>query len=265
MVDTKPQDFDLAREYVADVQNNDYYYLRRCYENIHNTVLPRHTGDPFCRSNYIEKDSKNPYVYIKKTGLRNDKTVQYVIDKIRDTPFYTESIAKGMTEKELVMGLFRGLSENGDGVFAKKLIPCGTIIARADAFIPYEPTIGSLIANDGNDWVNVSTKMNDLCFYLFQQEYEYADVENIKQHTNVKYMEVNGVKYLVAIKDIEVGEELSRYYGPSYWFTPNDGDVLIEDWTQIRNIVKQKSLPTTRVEKMTPEETRAAMNRMLSV
>lgn len=47
----------------------------------------------------------------------------------------------------------------------------------------------------------------------------YFILYNIKLNTNVRILKICGVEFVQCIKDINVGEELSRLYGYEYWLT----------------------------------------------
>lgn len=244
LLDTNSTPINLAKEYVADIQPT-------LPEDVHFQYKSIQATNPFVKNGLIVDN--HPFICIQKSNVNHAKTIQFVIEQLKGTKFYTESKTK---EDELVKELFPFVTNQTDGIFAKTFIPGGTYIARGDECIPSLPNSGFMENNKAYD--NIINKTNDLNFYYFQQEHEYTDLETIKQHTNVKIVSVEGVKYLVAIRDIQPGEELSRYYGPSYWFTKDQNDVCIEVW---ENIIEYKSQKTMKqlinpksVEKMTSEE-----------
>lgn len=98
----------------------------------------------------------------------------------------------------------------GNGLFAKKFIPAGTHIDV------------TFILNTNEK--NFGRQCNDLGYRGSAEEYENTPEEEMKKHINIMYTNFF-VEYpfiLTAaettMRDIQPGEELSRYYGPEYWY-----------------------------------------------
>jgi hypothetical protein len=123
------------------------------------------------------------------------------------------------------------ICEYGKGVFALEPIKEGTVFLKCDD--PYNINSGS-----------IERYINDLNYNGDIDEYKTD--ENIKQNTNVGYIrrmdmndprvflfgEFHGDLYLYAIKDIDIGEELSRFYGSKYWLeAEKNGEILVCDAT----------------------------------
>lgn len=110
--------------------------------------------------------------------------------------------------------------EAGKGSFATEFIPKGTVIGYT--------TPDFLVNDEGLNY------MNDLAYNGSIENYN--DINNITQNINVGYIikqmnppfvekyfnwfwPVRYHRWLYAIKNIEKGEELSKYYGTDYWTT----------------------------------------------
>lgn len=101
------------------------------------------------------------------------------------------------------------------GCFAGEFIPKGTIFCRADPHDVNEQVEQSLPSVD-------SRFINDL---LYNGDAEkYSNVPESETVTNIGYISIGdrflGIThvYCEALNDIKSGEELSRYYGPDYWY-----------------------------------------------
>jgi SET domain-containing protein len=99
----------------------------------------------------------------------------------------------------------------GEGLFALERIPKGTIF---------------ISAGDINNYDTISRKMNDLSYHGTLENYDTdANVIScvntgyiVKMDQLCKLFRVGRHEiYVYAIRDIEEGEELSRFYGPDYW------------------------------------------------
>ncbi len=106
--------------------------------------------------------------------------------------------------------------EAGLGLFTKKDISKGDIVLCCpNATNPADPHVTKMI--------------NDLAYNYNLDDYENDDL--VLHYTNLSYKTyilspVKGVitrikVYLVAMRDIKEGEELSRYYGNQYWIGTN--------------------------------------------
>ncbi|AYV84926.1 MAG: hypothetical protein Satyrvirus1_12 [Satyrvirus sp.] len=99
----------------------------------------------------------------------------------------------------------------GIGIFALEFIPKDTIF---------------MYGGDRSSMSHVVQCINDLAYH--GNSINYENNENIIEHINVGYLrQVDDLflgggfgkcdVYLYALRDIQVGEELSRYYGLRYW------------------------------------------------
>ena len=103
--------------------------------------------------------------------------------------------------------------KGGEGVFAGEFIPKGTILCETDMMDTSETSI--------------VRKMNDLLYA--GKASEYKNREKTANPTNVinVHADVDPISYVISGKakgfietsrDLEAGEELSRYYGANYWY-----------------------------------------------
>lgn len=108
------------------------------------------------------------------------------------------------------------LSRHGDGVFAKERIKKDTI------FYKYKTLNLNNVAAENP----MISKINDLAFNGNIEEYNM--MENIVENINIGHLVVTGPNhnpffpeiiavYVIALKDIECDEELSKYYGEIIW------------------------------------------------
>lgn len=156
-------------------------------------------------SSYIWSNPTPP-LEVKPSNVRYEDTFNTLRKLLAKNLAYLDYKSKHPSDEPYLRRLAQ-LSEQTMGVFATADIPKGTLICRIDHKIP---------ASDSTNTYDL--KINDLAYYDFMPIYEYLDLSNIKQHINIRGIDVQGVKYLQAIKDINKGEELSRFYGSDYWF-----------------------------------------------
>jgi hypothetical protein len=149
-------------------------------------------------SSYIWSEPTPP-IEVKPSNVRHEETFTTLRKLLAKNLAYLDYKSKHQSDEPYLRRLTQ-LPEQTMGVFATANIPKGTLICRIDPSNTYD------------------LKINDLAYYAFMPNYEYLDISNIKQHINVRGIDVQGVKYLQAIKDIKKGEELSRLYGYDYWF-----------------------------------------------
>ena len=102
------------------------------------------------------------------------------------------------------------------GVFACEFIPADTYICKSNP-------------NDTQE-DSISRKINDLGYegsaILYEENYEYAESKSNLVYVNVKDtfgLEGNistkkPLTFIKTLKDIQLGEELSRHYGIDYWY-----------------------------------------------
>ncbi len=122
--------------------------------------------------------------------------------------FTTSDITINLKEKKLEV---KQTLKMGLGLFASEKIEAGTIFLRCED-----------IELPNNEKTHISKYINDLAFD--GNNLDYYD----KSLINVGYLKHNYCKlclcgfvmphmYLIALRDIEKGEELSKYYGIDYW------------------------------------------------
>lgn len=147
-----------------------------------------------------------PPIQINHSNVRYEETFAALRTLLAKNIVYLDYKSKHHTDIPYLKKIVQLPDENDNvGVFATADIPKGTLIFRTDYVNP-----GTTVKFD--------LKINDLAYYDFMPNYEYLDMNNIKKYINVRTIDVQGVKYIQAIKDIKKGEELSRLYGYDYWF-----------------------------------------------
>lgn len=134
-------------------------------------------------------------------GQRNSKYIQYV-DKSSDI---------SLSDPKLIIKCSTAIN-GGNGVFTEEFIPKGTIFCKSDPYDTNEDVIGRYI--------------NDLLYRGDAKSYEQNELTN--NVTNIGYLRTkeespiftskNITCYCIALVDINADQELSRYYGPDYWF-----------------------------------------------
>ncbi len=149
----------------------------------------------------------NSYVEVRESDVRNEDSIKFVLNKVKNTFNYLSAKEKGISDIEYVTNIFTELKKKTNGIFAKRDIPANTLICRAHDYISYD-----------QKYIKIGDCINDLNFYNFMQEYEYCDIDNIDKYTNVKFMVINNIWYVYSIKEIKKGEELSKLYYSKFWF-----------------------------------------------
>lgn len=147
-----------------------------------------------------------PPIELKPSVLRYEETFTALRKHLAKNLAYLDYKLKHPTDEPYLKKIAQ-ITEQNMGVFATTDIPKGALICQIDYKI-----------SGTNPQTTYDLKINDLAYYDFMPNYEYLDINNIKRHINIRGIEVQGVKYLQAIKDIKKGEELSRLYGYDYWF-----------------------------------------------
>lgn len=105
--------------------------------------------------------------------------------------------------------LLKKQSTYGEGIFANQFIPKNTYICTTDTKYDDKDTI--------------SKKINDLAYNNNADEYN-NNINHVEEKTNIIYVHdkvpfiIKTTIYLKTIKDIQKGEELSRSYGPEFWY-----------------------------------------------
>lgn len=155
-----------------------------------------------------------PPIEVKPSTVRYEETFAALRALLSKNSAYLDYKSKNPSTDIPYLKNIAQLPDENMGVFATADIPKGTLICRTDYVNP-----GTTVKYD--------LKINDLAYYDFMPNYEYMDINNIKRHINIRGINVQGVIYLQAIKDIKKGEEISRLYGYDYWFK----DIKeIHDW-----------------------------------
>jgi hypothetical protein len=152
-----------------------------------------------------------PPIEIKPSNVRYEETFAALRKRLTKNLAYLDYKGKHPSDEHYLRSVAQ-LPNELMGVFATAFIPKYNLICRIDYKIPSESTDPTNLTN------TYDLKINDLAYYDFMPNYEYLDINNIKQHINIRGIDIQGVKYIQAIKDIEKGEELSRLYGYDYWF-----------------------------------------------
>lgn len=96
----------------------------------------------------------------------------------------------------------------GFGIFSEEFIPNGSIIETTYC-VPVRP---------GEDWLDYKFKSKNNNVYMplgFGVIYNHSDIPNIQK----MFLNQNQIMQFIAIKDINIGDELRHNYGPSYWKT----------------------------------------------
>ena len=93
---------------------------------------------------------------------------------------------------------------SGHGMFAKEFILAGEIIGNKEH------------AGSMNDGLFKSDDEWKLSTFLVKNK-DYESVQKIKEHVNSRLLSIDGQHYAQAIKDIQPGEEILRYYGLDFW------------------------------------------------
>ena len=168
--------------------------------------IEKKTGLLSSLSSYIWSDPIPP-LEVKPSNVRYDEAFTALRKLLAKNLAYLDYKSKHQSDEPYLRRLVQ-LPEQTMGVFATADIPKGSLICRIDHKIPSDPT------------TTYDLKINDLAYYDFMPIYEYLDINNIKQHINVRGIDVQGVKYLQAIKDIKKDEELLLDYDCPLWFEP---------------------------------------------
>jgi hypothetical protein len=203
-----PKDRTYLNEESTSTNQDLHDYLMT---SVYHSPIEKKGGILASLTSYIWSEPTPP-IEVKPSNVRYEETFTTLRKLLEKNLAYLDYKSKHPSDEPYLRKIAQ-LPEETLGIFATADIPKGTLICCVDYKIP-----SSDPSNTTNTTNTYDLKINDLAYYDFMPIYEYLDLNNIKQHINVRGIDVQGVKYLQAIKDIKKGEELSRLYGSDYWF-----------------------------------------------
>lgn len=145
--------------------------------------------------------------------MNKDLEEKFIIKKANDIFMLGQAMHSGKKNEQYFETRLSTLENCGNGLFSLKDFEEGDIL------FPYDS--GENKGKHINDF-NVDPKILDGLHDMSYNDYhnfikQYCDLLLLEANTNVSSISVCGYVYYVAIKEINVGEEIKKVYGFQYW------------------------------------------------